>query len=87
MTAHDLCSWLCPDGVGLSPATGYSVSVRADGGCGFGDPVTMTTTTLEAKPGPPLVTIVTVSSSSVSLRVEEPVMANGIITHYMVGIN
>ena len=70
--------------IGLTPATEYIVLVKADSGCGFGQSVSMTTNTLESLPGPPVVTIVTVSSSSVSLKLEEPLMPNGLITYYMV---
>jgi hypothetical protein len=68
----------------LIPGTNYDVTIRTDGGCGSGEPVTMTTTTLEAPPGPPMISIATVSASSVAIQLKEPLNPNGFITGYMV---
>ncbi|CAI8013798.1 Receptor-type tyrosine-protein phosphatase delta [Geodia barretti] len=68
----------------LIPGTNYDVTIRTDGGCGSGEPVAMTTTTLEALPGPPVISIATVSASSVAIQLKEPLMPNGVITGFMV---
>ena len=75
---------LCTD---LIPGTNYDVTIRTDGGCGSGEPVTMTTTTLEAPPGPPMISIATVSASSVAIQLKEPLNPNGFITGYMVSLS
>lgn len=84
LSYHLLCSVWSP---GLTPGTMYDVTVTADGGCGMGDPVTMTTTTQEAPPGPPVISIATVSAYSVAIQLKEPVMPNGVITGFMVSCN
>ena len=71
----------------LIPGTNYDVTIRTDGGCGSGEPVAMTTTTLEALPGPPVISIATVSASSVAIQLKEPLMPNGVITGFMVSLS
>ena len=49
----------------------------------------MSTMTDEAPPGPPVISIATVSASSVAVQLKNPVQPNGIITGFKVytGVN
>ena len=60
------------------------LSVATDGGCGFGVADSISHTTLEAPPGPPVVTVATVSADSVAVSWVEPNLPNGHITSYQV---
>ena len=76
--------WLSPSPPDLTPSTGYMLSVATDGGCGLGVANSTSHNTLEAPPGPPVVTVATVSADSVAVSWGEPNLPNGHITSYQV---